>query len=268
MPPALARKIVADFSSPAAMAASLKPLVAAINSSRPASEFTWHDEFEMFMERMTLRSNDARRAAVLCSNIRSTVRTVLLTAYRLNGRMPYGQVPALRVLLFTVHEAFQCLRLQVWVDDQSAVIHCRHRFTIDARRQEFLNPAAQAWHAQALHVVNYSTEYERDPDAYIEEAVRYGFDREKVANIVGHVASSVSIPLAKVKFSPVVGSPPAVVCIDSERTNVFLPATHDIIVELIQEAVNDHNAGRRSVSNFRGRDFSQDNRGIIDECGN
>ena len=149
IPTFLARKIVADFSSPAVMATSLKSLLAAISSTKPTSDFTRRDEFEMLMERMTLRGDDARRAAVLCSSILSTVKNVLLTAYRLGGRSPYGHVPPLRVLLFTAHEEFQCLRLQLRVSDPTVVIHCRHRFTTDPHRQRFLNPAAQAWRSQS-----------------------------------------------------------------------------------------------------------------------
>ena len=219
------------------------------------------------MERVTLRGDDARRAAILCSNVLSTAKNVLLTAYRLHGRTPYGQVPSLRVLLFTVHEEFQCLRLQVWVNDATTVIHCRHRFTTDPHRQLFLNPAAQAWRSQGLHAINYSVEYDRDPAAYIEEAAAHGFDREKIANILIHVASSISMPLARLRFSTAAGSPPVVICIDSERANVFPPEVYDIIRELTQEIVDDHNTGRRLTFDFQDRDFTQDNRGIIDECG-
>ncbi|GGP01619.1 toll/interleukin-1 receptor domain-containing protein [Nonomuraea glycinis] len=265
LPAYLARKLAIDFSRPDLMADSLRALVRAIRAAHPPVTITRHDELEHELARTTLREGDLRLAAQLCSNIHNAVKNVLLTAYRLLDDSPYRHVPAVRVLLFTVHEQYECLRLQLYVSDTSVVGHCKHRFTLDPGRQRHLNPAASAWNKRRLHHVDYQAEYAADPEAYIAEAVQHGFTRDKVSNIIFHIASSVSVPIERLVFPSLGAGIPGVVCIDSERRAVFPQETHPVLAEIVVDLLNDFNTGRRSPLQFEDRDIMEDNRGIIDE---
>lgn len=265
VPPYLAARLYADFSQPRQLESALRTLVEAIKSDRPLPAVTPYDELEEELSRTTLRDADLRLVTQLCANIHIAARNVLLTSYHFVPNVIYRQVPAIRVLLFTVHERFACLRLQLYVSDTSVVVHCKHRFTLDPNRQAYLNPAATAWHCQNLHSIDYDVEYASDPGRYIEEAVQHGFDSAKVANILVHVASSVSIPLSRLVFHSLGISFPAVVCIDSERRGVFPEPVHSVLAEIVSSLVEDYNTGRRSPWQFEDRDFQIDNRGIIDE---
>jgi TIR domain len=265
VPPYLASRLYADFSQLRQFESAFGALVEAIKSDRPLAAVTAHDEMEEELAHTTLRDTDLRLVTQLCANIHAAARNVLLTSYHFNPNMIYRRVPGIRVLLFTVHERFACLRLQLYVSDTSVVVHCRHRFTLDPERQAYLNPAAAAWHNQRLHSIDYNVEYASDPEGYIEEAVQHGFDRAKVANILVHVASSVSIPVSRLILHSLDTSFPAVVCIDSERRGVFPEPAHPVLAEVVASLVEDYNTGRRSPWQFEDRDFQTDNRGIIDE---
>lgn len=265
IPPYLASRLYVDFSRPRQFESALRTLVEAIKSDSPLPAVTVYDELEEELSRTTLRDTDLRLVTQLCANIHVAARNVLLTSYHFVPNVAYRHVPGIRVLLFTVHERFACLRLQLYVSDTAVVVHCRHRFTLDPERQANLNPAATAWHYQRLHSIDYQTEYASDPERYIEEAVQHGFDRAKVANILVHVASSVSIPLNRLVFHSLGTSFPAVVCIDSERRAVFPKPVHPVLAEVVASLVEDYNTGRRSPWQFEDRDFQTDNRGIIDE---
>ncbi|NRQ36946.1 toll/interleukin-1 receptor domain-containing protein [Nonomuraea sp. NN258] len=264
-PPYLTNKLYIDFSRTELMDDALRALVEAIRSVQPPFPMTRHDELEQELTRTTLREVDLRLAAQLCSNIHTAEKNVLLTAYRLIDDPPYRHVPPIRVLLFSVHDQFKCLRLQMYVSDTAVVVHCRHRFTLDPSRQRHLNPAAMAWNERRQHHVDYEVEYAADPERYIEEAVQHGFTRDKVANIIIHVASSVSIPLERVVFHSLGTYFPGVICIDSERRKVFPETALPVLSEIVVDLVNDYNTGRRSPWQFEDRDFLADNRGIIDE---
>jgi len=265
IPPYLASRLHVDFSRTRQLASALRALVEAIKSDSPLPAVTVYDELEEELSRTTLRDTDLRLVTQLCANIHVAARNVLLTSYHFVPNAAYRHVPGIRVLLFTAHERFACLRLQLYVSDTAVVVHCRHRFTLDPERQTHLNPAATAWRYQRLHSIDYQIEYASDPERYIEEAVQHGFDRAKVANILVHVASSVSIPLNRLVFHSIGTSFPAVVCIDSERRSVFPEPVHPVLAEVVASLVEDYNTGRRSPWQFEDRDFQTDNRGIIDE---
>ncbi len=220
----------------------------------------------MNSRRTTLREGDLRLAAQLCSNIHNAVKNVLLTAYRLLDDSPYRHVPAVRVLLFTVHEQYKCLRLQLYVSDTSVVGHCKHRFTLDPGRQRHLNPAASAWNKRRLHHVDYEAEYAADPEAYIAEAVQHGFTRRqgfehhfsyRQQRLGADRAARISL-----RWAPgfLVSSAST-----SERRAVFPQETHPVLAEIVVDLLNDFNTGRRSPLQFEDRDIMEDNRGIIDE---
>lgn len=265
VPPFLADRVHGDFSRVNNWDQAMRSLVRAMTSTRTPPAVTMKDELEHELFLTTLRDTDLRLVAQLVADIHSAARTVLLTSDRLVDGAAYRHVPLIRVLLFTVHERFKCLRLQLYVTDTGVVVHAGHRFTLDPARQPHLNPAARAWHDQRVHHVDYDVEYAQDPDAYIEEAVQHGFDRAKVANILVHVASSVSIPVAKLRFHSLGTDYPAVICIDSERRAVFPEASHAVLAEVAQSLVDEYNTGRRSPWQYEDRDFQTDNRGVIDE---
>ena len=116
-----------------------------------------------------------------------------------------------------------------------------------------------------LHHVDYQAEYASDPEADIAEAVQHGFTRDKVSNIIFHIASSVSVPIERLVFPSLGAGIPGVVCIDSERRAVFPQETHPVLAEIVVDLLNDFNTGRRSPLQFEDRDIMEDNRGIIDE---
>lgn len=265
VPPYLASRLYADFSQPRQFESALRALVDAIRLDRPLAAVTVYDELEEELARTTFRDTDLRLVTQLCANIHAAAKNVLLTSYHFVPEVSYRRVPGIRVLLFTVPQRFACLRLQLYVSDTAVVVHCKHRFTLDPNRQAYLNPAASAWCNQHLHSIDYNVEYASDPERYIEEAVQHGFDRAKVANVLVHVASSVSIPLSRLVFPSLSTSFPAVVCIDSERRGVFPKPAHTVLAEVVASLVEDYNTGRRSPWQFEDRDFQTDNRGIIDE---
>jgi hypothetical protein len=264
IPPQLADRVFGDFSKPEKIGAALARLVRAIREKSIAEPLSPRERFEAELSRTTLRDADLRGAAHLCLAVLNAARNILFTTYRL-GHGAYQQVPQIRVLLFFAHPALKCIRLQLYVTELTSVVHCRHRFTIDPTRQPHLTPAAIAWNSGGTYHMSYQTEYSSDPEAYVAEALRHGFTREKVANIIVHVASSLSVAIDRCVFYPSGIVSPVVFCIDSERKEVFPAPSHDIIAETIRDIVYANNTGRRSPLLYEDRDFVSDDRGIIDE---
>lgn len=154
----------------------------------------------------------------------------------------------------------------MYVSESVCVVNCQHRFTLDKSRQPHLSLVARAWNSQSPQQFSYSCEYFENQEQYLAESERFGFDRDKVAHIVIHIASAVAFVFERCRFRPSGITTPIGICIDSERKNVFPEDVIPILQHLITGIVADFSTGRLSPLEFEERDFMRDNRGIIDEC--
>jgi hypothetical protein len=158
------------------------------------------------------------------------------------------------------------LSLQLYVTETDFVVNCKHRFTLDSSKQKTLSLVARTWNSQNVQSLTYSHEFSENRAEYLRQSLEFGFDPEKIAHIITHIASAIAFPFQKCKFRYSNTTIPVVICIDSEKKNVFPEAIINILNKLLADMILEFNTGKLSPLELQLKDFRSDNRGMIDEC--
>lgn len=227
---------------------------------------TYQDLLEQELNVTALKDLDLQLAVNLCNSILITFNQVLYTFYQSENSLLYDEVPPVRVLLFLAYPQLNCLSLQLYVTRTEFVINCKHRFTLDSSKQKTLSLVARSWNSQNVQSLTYSHEFLENKDEYLRQSIEFGFDSEKIAHIVTHIASAIAFPFQKCKFRHSGMTIPIVICVDSEKKYVFPNAIVNILNKLLSDMILEFNTGKLSPLELQIKDFRSDNRGMIDEC--
>lgn len=180
--------------------------------------------FAEWFKKHRLTENEKKSLVGMCLAARDSIRSILVTySFIENRNYTYRVPPDLRVLIFIVCEEIEVIILQVMVEKNYYTIDCFDRFSYSRVRLEKspLTIVARSWREKKPILKSHSFEYTENIEKYIEDSLNCGIPREFVIQEQFHPASAVAFPFQECKFSESNLCLPIIICIDSDRKEVF-----------------------------------------------